>query len=125
MQIIVSGEFDEHLKIHFSHGFWNSTIYTLFENLKPVCVELDRDPNVFKLIIIYGAEKYYFESILYISNPNLDNLSFHFYKESERIFCNIKSDIVLELNKDVVLNPLPESIQESVEAWKYFKNDGQ
>ncbi|WP_291138582.1 hypothetical protein [Flavobacterium sp. UBA7663] len=123
MKVIVSGEFDEKLKIHFSQGNWNTKIYPLFENLNPVNIELDPDPSLFKLTIIYGAEKYYFENVLYISNPNLDNLSFHFYKESERIFCKIKSEIVLELNKEIVLNPLPDCIKELDDALKNYNDD--
>jgi hypothetical protein len=123
MKVIVSGEFDENLKIHFSQGSWNTIIYPLFENLNLVNIELDRNPSLFKLTIIYGVEKYYFENILYVSNPNLDNLSFHFYKESERIFCKIKSKIVFELNKEIVLRPLPDYLKELDDALKNYNND--
>ncbi len=123
MKLIVSGEFDENLKIQFYQGTWNTTIYTLFENRNPLNVELDQKPSLFKLIIIYGTENCYFESVMYITNPNSDKLSFHFYKENERIFCKIKSEIVLELNKEIVLNPLPNRINEMANALKNNKDN--
>jgi len=114
MEIIVMGDFTENLKIQFSQGIWNSKIYTLFENLNPIRIEFDKDPSIFRLMIIYDSENYYFENVLYISNPNLDRISFHFYKEKNRIFCKIKSEIVLELEKEIVLTQLPESLKEII-----------
>jgi uncharacterized protein YkuJ len=86
MKVIVSGEYNNDLRIQFSQGTWNVTIFTLFENQKVVEVDFPRDPTVFRLSISYDSENYYLENILYISNPNLDNLKFHFYKENNRIF---------------------------------------
>ncbi|WDO14313.1 hypothetical protein MH928_06355 [Flavobacterium sp. WW92] len=112
MKIIVSGDHDKDLKIQFSQGIWNATIFTLFENQKANTVDFPKDPTLFRLSIKYNFESYYLENILYPSNPNLDNLKFHFYKENSRIFCKIESEIVTELNKEIVLNPLPESLKE-------------
>ncbi|MEO7978270.1 hypothetical protein [Flavobacterium sp.] len=112
MKVIVSGEYNNDLKIKFSQGTWNLTIFTLFENQNVISVVFSRDPTLFRLSIKYNSEKYYFENILYVGNPNLDNLKFHFYKECNRIFCKIESKIVSELNKEIVLNSLPEDLKE-------------
>ncbi|NUY82725.1 hypothetical protein HUK80_17615 [Flavobacterium sp. MAH-1] len=123
MKIIVSGEFDENLTISLSQGTWNTTTYPLFEKLNSIDIELDREPNIYRLTIKYNAEKVYFENILYMSNPNLDELSFYFYKESERIFCKIKSERVMELNKEIVLGELPDSLKELKNVLKDYDEE--
>jgi hypothetical protein len=112
MKIIVTGEFTKDLKIQFSEGIWNVTYYTLFEDLNVVDLELPKDPSLYKMTIAYNSENFYFENVLYISNPNFDTIIFNFYKEHNRIFCKIKSEIVMELDKEIVLNPLPGSLEE-------------
>ena len=79
MKVVVSGEYNNDLKIQFSQGTWNLKIFTLFENQNVVSVDFPIDPTLFRLSIKYNPEKYYFENILYVGNPNLDNLKFHFY----------------------------------------------
>ncbi|AWA31048.1 hypothetical protein HYN48_13675 [Flavobacterium magnum] len=112
MQINVTGEYNEKLKIRLSQGIWNNTLYTLFENSKAVKVVFPNDPGLFRLSIYYNSENFYVENLLYISNPNLDVLSFHFYKENVRVFCRIESMLVVELNKEILLNPLSENFKE-------------
>jgi hypothetical protein len=125
MKVIVSGEYNNDLRIQFSQGTWNVTIFTLFENQKVVEVDFPRDPTVFRLSISYDSENYYLENILYISNPNLDNLKFHFYKENNRIFCRIESEIVIELNKEIVLNPLASDLKELKNIMENFQKDSE
>ena len=112
MKINVIGEFPEELKIQFSQGTWNVAMYTLFENRNSVKVELPNDPTILRLSIKYDSENCYFENVLYHSNPNRDQLKFDFYKEINRIFCRIQSDKVIELNKEIILHPVPKSITE-------------
>ncbi len=123
MKIIVTGEFTKDLKIQFSEGIWNVTHYTLFENLSAVTVEFPKDPSLYKMILTYDSEHFYFENVLYISNPNFDTLIFNFYKEQNRIFCKIKSEMVLELDKEIVLNPLPEGLKELKKIAEHFEDD--
>jgi len=123
MEIIVTGEYTKDLKINFSEGMWKVINYTLFENLNVHDLELPKNPSLFKLAITYDSENFYFENVLYISNPNFDTLIFHFYKEHNRIFCKIKSEIVLELDKEIVLNPLPNSLKELKDIVENFKDD--
>ena len=125
MKVIVSGEYDKDLKIQFSQGTWNVVVFTLFENGNVMDVEFPRDPTLFRLSIRYDSENYYLENMLYVSNPNLDNLKFHFYKEFNRIFCRIESRIVIELNKEIVLNPLPEDLKELQNRIKDFQDDDE
>ncbi|MCA4778040.1 hypothetical protein [Empedobacter stercoris] len=123
MKVIVSGDYSKDLKIQFSQGTWNVTFFTLFENQNVINIDFPKDPTLFRLTINYDSENYYFENILYISNPNLDELKFNFYKENSRIFCKIESEIVLELNKEIVLNPLPETIKEIKNIFENFEDD--
>lgn len=122
MKVIVSGEYSNDLKIQFTQGTWNLTIFTLFENQNVVAVDFPRDPTLFRLSIKYNSKKYYFENILYVRNPNLDNLKFHFYKECNRTFCRIESEIVTELNKEIVLNSLPEDLKELKNTIENFQS---
>ncbi|WP_432670129.1 hypothetical protein [Flavobacterium sp. SM2513] len=124
MRILVSGAYSNDLKIQFSQGTWNVAIFTLFENQNFKNVDFPRDPTLFRLSIIYDSENYYFENILYVSNPNLDVLKFHFYKENHRVFCKLESDIVLELNKEIIFNPLPDSLKELKNLLENIKNEG-
>lgn len=123
MKVIVSGEYNNDLRIRFSQGTWNVTFFTLFENQKVVSVDFSRDPTLFRLSIRYDSENYYLENILYTSNPNLDNLKFHFYKENSRVFCRIESEIVIELNKEIVLNPLASDLKELKNIMENFQKD--
>lgn len=125
MKVIVSGEYNNDLRIRFSQGVWNVTFFTLFENQKMVDVDFPRDPTLFRLSIRYDSENYYLENILYTSNPNLDNLKFHFYKESSRVFCRIESEIVIELNKEIVLNPLASDLKELKNIMGNFQKDSE
>ncbi|CAD0005184.1 MULTISPECIES: hypothetical protein [Flavobacterium] len=125
MKVIVSGEYNNDLRIQFSQGTWNVTFFTLFENQKVVSVDFPRDPTLFRLSIRYDSENYYLENILYTSNPNLDNLKFHFYKENSRIFCRIESEIVIELNKEIVLNPLASDLKELKNIMENFQKDSE
>lgn len=90
-----------------------------------VSVDFPRDPTLFRLSIRYDSENYYLENILYTSNPNLDNLKFHFYKESSRVFCRIESEIVIELNKEIVLNPLASDLKELKNIMGNFQKDSE
>ena len=110
MNVKVSGDYKKDLRIQLSQGTWNVSIFTLFENGTSKAVKFLHDPTLFRLLISYNSKYHYFENILYIADPNLDNLKFHFYKEANRIFCKMESEIVVELNKEIVLNPLPESL---------------
>lgn len=125
MKVIVSGEYNNDLRIRFSQGSWNVTFFTLFENQKLVSVDFPRDPTLFRLSIRYDSENYYLENILYTSNPNLDNLKFHFYKENSRVFCRIESEIVIELNKEIVLNPLASDLKELKNIMGNFQKDSE
>lgn len=125
MKVIVSGEYNNDLRIRFSQGTQNVTFFTLFENQKLVSVDFPRDPTLFRLSIRYDSENYYLENILYTSNPNLDNLKFHFYKESSRVFCRIESEIVIELNKEIVLNPLASDLKELKNIMGNFQKDSE
>ncbi|CAD0006993.1 hypothetical protein [Flavobacterium chungangense] len=125
MKVIVSGEYNNDLRIRFSQGTWNVTFFTLFENQKVVSVDFSRDPTLFRLSIRYDSENYYLENILYTSNPNLDNLKFHFYKENSRVFCRIESEIVIELNKEIVLNPLASDLKELKNIMENFQKDSE
>lgn len=125
MKVIVSGEYNNDLRIRFSQGTWNVTFFTLFENQKLVSVDFPRDPTLFRLSIRYDSENYYLENILYTSNPNLDNLKFHFYKENSRVFCRIESEIVIELNKEIVLNPLASDLKELKNIMGNFQKDSE
>ncbi|HEX8016408.1 MAG TPA: hypothetical protein VF465_14335 [Flavobacterium sp.] len=125
MKVIVSGEYNNDLRIQFSQGTWNVTFFTLFENQKLVSVDFPRDPTLFRLSIRYDSENYYLENILYTSNPNLDNLKFHFYKENSRVFCRIESEIVIELNKEIVLNPLASDLKELKNIMGNFQKDSE
>ncbi|AWA31017.1 hypothetical protein HYN48_13510 [Flavobacterium magnum] len=123
MQINVTGEYNEKLKIRFSQGIWKNTLYTLFENSTAVKVAFPNDPGLFRLSIYYDSENFYLENLLYISNPNLDVLSFHFYKENVRVFCKIESKLVVELNKEILLNPLSENFKELKDIIENFDAD--
>jgi hypothetical protein len=122
MKLIVSGDYRDNLKIQFSQGSWHTVFFRLFENGKTNNVEFPKDPTLFRLTIIYDSENYYFENVLYISNPNLDTLKFHFYKEDHRTFCKIESEIVTELNKEIVLNPLPNTLKEANDIMEDYMN---
>lgn len=124
MKLLVSGAFSKDLKIRLSQGTWNVTFFTLFENENFKNVNFSPYPTLFRLSINYNSENFYFENILYISNPNLDVLKFHFYKESNRIFCKIESEIVMELNKEIILNPLPDSLKQLKNLFANVQNDG-
>lgn|SRR5690606_4609892 len=123
MKIIVSGDCSEDLKIQFSQGTWNITFFSLYENQQANNVDFPKDPTLFRLTIKYDSENYYFENVLYVSNPNLDELKFNFYKENLRVFCKIESKIVMELNKEIVLNPLPETLKELKNLFENFQDD--
>ncbi|MFY7939176.1 MAG: hypothetical protein ACOVOQ_17480 [Flavobacterium sp.] len=123
MQINVSGEYNEKLKIRFLQGIWKNTLYTLFENSTAVKVSFPIDPGLFRLSIQYDSENFYVENLLYISNPNLDVLRFHFYKENVRVFCKIESKLVVELNKEILLNPLSENFKEFKSIIENFEAD--
>lgn len=125
MKVIVSGEYNKDLKIQLSQGIWNSIFFTIFENQNVINVDFPRDPTLFRLSISYNSENYYLENILYVSNPNLDHLKFHFYNENSRVFCRIESEIVIELNKEVVLNPLPKDLKELKNIIQNFQQDGE
>lgn len=123
MKIIVSGDCGEDLKIQFSQGTWNVTFFSLYENQQANNVDFPKDPTLFRLTIKYDSENYYFENVLYVSNPNLDELKFNFHKENPRVFCKIESKIVMELNKEIVLNPLPETLKELKNLFENFQDD--
>ena len=123
MKTIVTGEYDQKLNIKLSQGTWNVTFFTLFETQKVLDVELPNDPSLYRLTVNYNSELFYFENILYLSNPNLDEISFYFYKEGNRIFCKIKSEIVTELNKEIVLNLLHGDIQEIKKIFENFNDE--
>ncbi|MGO4773650.1 hypothetical protein ACEN2I_18505 [Flavobacterium sp. W22_SRS_FK3] len=125
MKVIVSGEYNKDLKIQLSHGTWNVSFFTIFENQNVINVDFPRDPTLYRLSINYDSENYYLENILYVSNPNLDNLKFHFFKECNRVFCRIESEVVIELNKEVVLNPLPKDLKELKNTMENFQEKGE
>jgi len=123
MKIIVSGDYNKDLKIQFSQGTWNVIFFTLFENLQVNNIDFPQDPTLFRLTIQYDSENYYFEHILYIANPNLDKLKFNFYKKNSRVFCKVESEIVTELNKEIILNPLPETLKKLINLFDNFNGD--
>lgn len=111
------------LTIKLVEGFgWNITFYDLFRDNKIVENNFPREEGVYTLVINYLENLVYTEIVLYKSNPKYEHLNFNFYKENNRVFCRIKSDIATELNKEIVLNKLDSDLKKLFESIDDKKN---
>jgi hypothetical protein len=111
--LIVNEELNkEKISITLTQGLgWNNILYPLVRDGEFVNEHFPDEPGIFMLSIKYGTELFFREWILYRSSPIHEELGFSFYREHERIFCTISSARADELNKEVVLNPLPEDLR--------------
>lgn len=113
IKLIISEELiKKKVSVNLTEGLgWNNIIYPLVRDGEIVSKRFPDDPGIFMLSIKYGADLFYREWVLYRFSPKKEELSFSFYKEHERIFCAISSARSDELNKEIVLNPLPEDLR--------------
>ncbi len=113
----------EKLTIKLVEGFgWNNVFYYLFSENKVVENNFPNEKGIYTLVINYLPYLAYTEIVLYKTNPKNEHLSFYFYKENERIFCRIKSDYAVELNKEIVMNQLENDLIEILESIEIKKD---
>lgn len=108
----------EKVSIKLTQGTWNITLFRLFENNQIVENAFPAEAGIYNLIINYSKDLYYNEIVLYRMSPKNETLSFDFYQDSGKIFCQIKSEYAQELNKEIVLNKLDKEIQEIINSAK-------
>lgn len=106
------------ISIKLSQGTWKVILYPLFENNKIIKNSFPKEAGIYHLVINYSDNLFYIETILYQTNPKSEELEFEFYKEHERIFCKIKSQQIVELNKEIVMNELDEELQKIINETK-------
>jgi hypothetical protein len=106
------------LSIKLSEGTWKVILYPLFENNHIINNAFPKEAGIYRLIINYSDNLFYSETVIYKSNPNLELLEFDFYQENQRMFCKIKSEQIIELNKEIVMNPFDEGIQNIINETK-------
>lgn len=99
------------LSIKLSEGTWKINVYPIFENNKIIKNSFPKNEGIYNLLINYSDNLFYIETVVYKTNPKFEKLEFNFYKENERIFCKIKSEKIVELNKEIVLNKFNEEMQ--------------
>ena len=99
-------------------GGWHTTIYNIFLNNELDIESLPKSKGIYKLNINYGEELTYTEIFIYLGKTDYEELQFNFYKENDRIFCQISSKISNELNKEIVLNPFSDEMKELFEELK-------
>lgn len=92
-------------------GGWHTIIYNIFLNNELDIESLPKSKGIYKLNINYGEELTYTEIFIYLVKTDYEQLQLNFYKENERIFCQISSKTSTELNKEIVLNELSEEQQ--------------
>lgn len=106
------------LSIKLSEGSWKVNLYPLFQNNKIENDSFPKEAGIYNLTINYGDNLFYIETIIYKSKPKFEVLEFVFYKENERIFCKIKSEQILELNKEIVMNKFENEMQSLIKEIK-------
>ena len=106
------------LTIKFSEGTWKVTLYPIFQNNQILKENFPKEAGIYNLTINYGENLFYVETVIYKTKPKFEVLEFDFYKENERIFCKIKSEQIIELNKEIVLNKLSEEVQNIINEIK-------
>ena len=124
--------FDEHIdsskldiKIIDGLGGWHTTIYNIFLNNELDIESLPKSKGIYQLNINYNEELTYSEIFIYLEENNYEQLDFNFYKDNNRIFCEIKSKLSNELNKEIVLNPFSDEIKELFEELKKIESTDQ
>ena len=113
----------EKLTIKLVEGLgWNNTFYYLFRENKIVEKNFPKEKGIYTLVINYSKNLVYSELVLYKTDPKNEHLKFYFYKENNRIFCQIKSDYAPELNKEIVMNELDPELKKILESINTEKN---
>jgi hypothetical protein len=113
----------EKLTIKLVEGFgWSMTAYDLFIENELVKNNFPKEKGIYTLTITYSKNLIYQELVLYKSDPKNEYLEFDFYKENDRIFCRIKSDYAIELNKEIVMNELDPEMKKILESIDLEKN---
>jgi len=106
-------------------GGWHTTIYNIFINNELDIESLPKSKGIYKLNINYGEELTYTEIFIYLGKTDYEELQFNFYKENDRIFCQISSKISNELNKEIVLNPFSNDMKYLIEELKKVEPSNQ
>ncbi len=106
------------LSINLSEGTWKVILYPIFQDNQIIKNSLPKSEGIYNLVINYDDKLFYIETILYKNKPTTDELEFYFYKENDRIFCKIKSDLVTELNKEIVMNKIENEMQNLINETK-------
>lgn len=90
---------------------WNIILNNLFVENEIFPQYIPNQKGIYTLNINYNEELTYSELFLYRNDSKKEKIEFDFFKENERIFCIIKSKNSVELNKEIVLNKIPEEQQ--------------
>ena len=98
------------MSIKLSQGTWNVTLFPIFENNQIIKNTFPKEIGIYILSMNYSSELFYTEVVLYKTEPKFEKLSFDFYQDCGRIFCNIHSEIAPELNKEIVLNKIDDEL---------------
>ena len=101
----------EKTSINISQGIgWNIKLFPLFTQNQIITNALPNEAGIYRLSINFSNQLIYQEIFLYAESPINEKLNFTFYKEQNRIFCKIKSEYAIELNKEIVLYPMNEDM---------------
>ena len=97
------------IKIYISEGVgWNTTVIPIYKDKIISESRYPKNPGIYILTIIYDFTLFYSEAIFYRLHPELEKLKFNFYFEGDRLFCKIDSELVSELNKEIVFSKIDE-----------------
>ncbi|OXA79458.1 hypothetical protein B0A58_03415 [Flavobacterium branchiophilum NBRC 15030 = ATCC 35035] len=101
----------EKTSINVSQGIgWIVKIFPLFTQNQINTNAIPNDAGIYRLTINYADQLIYQEIFIYRNTPKDEKLKFDFYIEQNRIFCKIKSEYAIELNKEIVLYPINEEM---------------
>ncbi|CCB69928.1 Hypothetical protein precursor [Flavobacterium branchiophilum FL-15] len=97
--------------INVSQGIgWKVKIFPLFTQNQIITNAIPNDAGIYRLTINYADQLIYQEIFIYRNTPKDEKLKFDLYIEQNRIFCKIKSEYAIELNKEIVLYPINEEM---------------
>ena len=104
------------IQINLGEGLgWHTTIIPIFHNGQVDVSHFPVEAGIYNLIINYQDSLFYNEVVLYRLDPKFENLSFNFYTEYNRVFCQMNSIFASELNKEIVLNKITNEMKEIID----------